>query len=273
MTEETKTDPYREAQAIMRRLRDPVSGCPWDRAQDFGTIVKHTIEEAYEVAEAIERGDWADVRGELGDLFFQVVFYAELGREAGLFDLDEIVAALNAKMIEQHPHVFGAAKIATAGAQTIAWEAHKAKKRAAAAEAAGRPPSALDGVIAALPALVRADKLQKRAARIGFDWPKAREVVAKIAEEAAELQAEIDRGDKKASEGEIGDLFFALVNLARHLDIDAETALRRANAKFEGRFRAMEEDLRQAGIDPATAGLDRLEGAWQAVKAKEKDGR
>lgn len=255
--------------AIMARLRDPQSGCPWDLAQDFRSIVQHTIEEAYEVADAIEQDDMPALVSELGDFMFQVVFYAQMAKEAGHFDMTDILRAINDKMIDRHPHVFGAAEIATAAAQTTAWESHKARERAKQAEAEGRQPSALDGVIAGLPALTRADKLQKRAARIGFDWRDAGEVVAKIEEELAEVRAEIGGAPERLDE-EVGDLLFAVTNLARHLAIDPEGALRRANAKFERRFKRVEDMLRAENLDPAKAGLARMEAAWQAVKTAEK---
>lgn len=255
--------------AIMARLRDPTSGCPWDLDQDFRSIVQHTIEEAYEVADAIEQDDMKALVGELGDFMFQVVFYAQMAKEAGHFDMTDILRAINGKMIDRHPHVFGAAEIATAAAQTTAWESHKALERAKLAEAAGQQPSALDGVITGLPALTRADKLQKRAARVGFDWRHAGEVVAKIEEELAEVRAEIGGTPEKLDE-EIGDLLFAVTNLARHLEIDPEGSLRRANAKFERRFRQVEAMLRAENLDPAKTGLERMEAAWQAVKTAEK---
>ncbi|TDQ81518.1 ATP diphosphatase [Dongia mobilis] len=255
--------------AIMARLRDPKSGCPWDLEQDFRSIVQHTIEEAYEVADAIEKDDMAALVGELGDFMFQVVFYAQMAREAGHFSMVDVLKSINIKMIERHPHVFSSVEINTASAQTLAWENHKAAERAKQAAAEGRPPSALDGVIGGLPALTRADKLQKRAARIGFDWRHAGEVVAKIEEELAEVRAELGSGDRGKLDEELGDLLFAVTNLARHLEIDAEGALRRANAKFERRFRQVEERLRAENLDPANAGLDRMEEAWNAVKRAE----
>lgn len=255
---------------IMARLRDPQGGCPWDLEQDFRSIVPHTIEEAYEVADAIESGDMQALVSELGDFMFQVVFYAQMAKEAGHFAMADILRAINNKMIERHPHVFGAAEINTAAAQTVAWETQKAHERAKVAAAEGRAPSALDGVISALPALTRADKLQKRAARVGFDWRDAGEVVAKIEEEIEEVRAEIAGGDKAKLDEEIGDLLFAVANLARHLEIEPEGALRRANAKFERRFRRVEEILKSDNLDPVKAGLDRMEEAWNAVKLEER---
>ena len=257
--------------AIMARLRDPKSGCPWDLAQNFTSIVPHTIEEAYEVADAIEAGDMQALVGELGDLMFQVVFYAQMASEAGDFAMVDVLDAINNKMIERHPHVFSSVEINSAAAQTVAWESQKATERAKLAAAAGRAPSALDGVISALPALARADKLQKRAARIGFDWRNAAEVTAKVEEELAEICAELDgEARPQAVDEEIGDLLFSVTNLARHLRIEPEGALRRANAKFERRFRRVEAILRAQGIDPADAGIDRMEDAWNQVKAEER---
>lgn len=257
--------------AIMARLRDPKSGCPWDLEQSFRTIVPHTLEEAYEVAEAIETDDMPALVGELGDLMFQVVFYAQMAAEAGDFTMKDVLDSINNKMIERHPHVFSSAEINSAAAQTVAWESHKAAERAKLAAATGREPSALDGVIAALPALARAEKLQKRAARVGFDWRNAAEVTEKVEEELAEIRAELAAGaDPAKIDEEVGDLLFAVTNLARHLKVEPEGALRRANAKFERRFRRVEAILKEAGTEPAAAGLDRMEEAWTQVKAEER---
>src|SRR4051812_47578883 len=227
--------------AIMRRLRDPENGCPWDLEQTFRTIVPHTIEEAYEVADVIERNDLKALPGELGDLLFQVVFYAQMAAEADEFRMEDVIAAINTKMIERHPHVFGTANVETAAAQTVAWEVQKAKERAAEAAAVGRAISVLDGDAAGLPALTRAEKLQKRAARIGFDWPEARQVIDKIEEEIGELKAEMtQQPDPQRVDEEMGDLLFACANLSRHVGVEPEGALRRANAKFERRFKRME---------------------------------
>jgi nucleoside triphosphate diphosphatase len=254
--------------AIMARLRDLEHGCPWDREQNFATIAPYTIEEAYEVADAIGRGDMAALQDELGDLLFQVVFHARMAEEAGLFGFDEVAAAIADKMVRRHPHVFGNAEIASAAAPTEAWEEHKAKERGARAAAAGARESVLDGVALALPALLRAAKIQGRAARIGFDWPTARPVVAKLAEEIRELEAELDSGTDRANvEDEMGDVLFAAANLARKLGIDPEAALRRATAKFERRFRRVEALAAERGIG---ADLDGLEALWQEVKAEER---
>lgn len=259
--------------AIMAKLRDPNGGCPWDLEQSFRTIVPHTIEEAYEVADAIEQDDMAGLKGELGDLLFQTVFYAQMAREAGTFTMADVIEALNAKMIKRHPHVFGDLEIADAAEQTHAWERQKAEERAAAAAARGERPSALDGVTGALPALTRAEKLQNRAARVGFEWPRdeaLRIIADKIAEETEEvLQAVEQKASRDSIAEEIGDLMFAVVNLARHLEIDSETALRAANRKFERRFRRMEAILGQLGREPAGSTLGQMEAAWNLVKDEE----
>jgi ATP diphosphatase len=257
--------------AIMARLRDSQNGCPWDLAQDFASIAPHTIEEAYEVADAIERGDHDHLKDELGDLLFQVVFYAQMSRERGGFDFDAVANAISDKMIKRHPHVFGAARIDGAAAQTVAWEAQKEAERRAAAEVAGKPSSALDGVIAGLPALLRAVKLQKRAARVGFDWPEATQVLDKIAEEAGEIHHEMTIGSgPERLRDEVGDLLFAVVNLARHLEVDPEGALRGANLKFERRFRRVEALLSAAGREAKGASLEELETLWLQAKAEER---
>jgi len=261
---------------IMAKLRDPDGGCPWDLEQNFRTIAPYTVEEAYEVADAIERGDFEALREELGDLLFQVVFYAQMGREEGRFDFGDIARDIAEKMIRRHPHVFAGADIKTAADQTRAWEEHKAAERAVGIA----EPSALDGVPLALPALTRAEKLQKRAARVGFDWPKAVQVLDKIEEEIAELRAEIgpEIGDSAAAtpnpriEDEVGDLLFALVNLARHLGCDPEQTLRGTNAKFERRFRSIEAALAKQGRGPADASLEEMEELWAAAKRAEKTG-
>ncbi|MEO9131743.1 MAG: nucleoside triphosphate pyrophosphohydrolase [Sphingomonas sp.] len=239
---------------IMARLRDPVSGCDWDVAQDFSTIAPYTIEEAYEVADAITRNDMADLKDELGDLLLQVVFHSRIAEEAGLFALPDVVAAISDKMERRHPHVFGD----SSGGHAQHWERLKADEREAKGES-----GALDGVAIGLPALLRAEKLQKRAARTGFDWPDASGPRAKVDEEIAEIEA----ASPAEREEEIGDLLFAVVNWARHLGVDSETALRAANAKFERRFKAME-----AEAGDAFAGLD-LEGKealWQMAKRAER---
>jgi ATP diphosphatase len=264
--------PMNRLLAIMARLRDPDDGCPWDLEQDFASIAPYTIEEAYEVADAIATGNMAHLRDELGDLLLQVVFHAQMAAEREAFDFDAIADAISDKMIKRHPHIFGADLAATdidgAAAQTLAWEEQKASERAQAARAEGRPVSALDGVAGALPALTRALKLQKRAARVGFDWPGIAPVFAKITEEIAELQAEISARDRSGMADEMGDLLFSVVNLARHLDLDPEAALRAGANKFERRFRGLETDLADRGVNPADLPIEALEEAWQAAKTK-----
>ncbi len=272
-----ETRPIDRLIAIMARLRDPERGCPWDRAQDFATIAPYTIEEAYEVADAIERADMGQLKDELGDLLLQVVFHARMAEEVGLFGFEDVAAAIADKMVRRHPHVFGDAVIASVAGQNEAWEAHKAVERQVRAQArqGGGPAddtpsvlaSELDGVALALPALLRAAKISRRAARIGFDWPDARAVIPKIAEEIAELEAELDNGGTPAAiEEEIGDLLFAAANLARKLDVEPETALRRATTKFERRFRRVEALAGERGVGHD---LDVLEALWQEVKAAE----
>src|SRR3954453_926948 len=258
------TRPIDRLLAVMDRLRDRENGCPWDLEQSFATIAPYTIEEAYEVADAIERDDMAALKDELGDLLLQVVFHARMAEEAGHFGFEDVAAAIAEKMERRHPHVFGDTVIGSAEAQSEAWEAHKAAEREAAA---GSAASALDGVALALPALLRAAKISRRATRIGFDWPDARAVVPKIAEEIAEIEAELAGAARQAAvEEEVGDLLFAAANLARKLSVEPETALRRATAKFERRFRALEVLAKQRGIG---GDLDALETLWQQVKAAE----
>jgi MazG family protein len=254
---------------IMAKLRDPVAGCPWDVEQTFASIAPYTIEEAYEVADAIQQGDMAALKDELGDLLLQVVFHSRMAEEIGAFDFAAVAEAIADKMTRRHPHVFGDTKVAGAAAQTVAGEQHQAKERTVRAAAAGLSASALDGVNLALPALVRADKLQARAARVGFDWPKAEQVLDKIEEEVGELRREMTADvDRVRIQDEIGDLLFATVNLARHLGIDAEAALRTGNAKFERRFRGVEAALARQGRSAERATLDELESLWQAEKAR-----
>jgi MazG family protein len=260
------TRPIDRLLAIMARLRDPDRGCPWDREQNFATIAPYTIEEAYEVADAIKREDMTALKDELGDLLLQVVFHARMAEEAGLFAFDDVAQAIADKMERRHPHVFGDAEIASVAAQNEAWEVHKAAER----QASGGAASVLDGVALALPALVRAAKISRRAARIGFDWPDADSVIDKIEEELDEIEDAIDdRAPPEALEEEIGDLLFATANLARKLDIEPETALRRATAKFERRFRRVETLAAERGVG---RNLDALEALWQEVKAEEKFG-
>jgi len=269
----TDRPPLERLIAIMARLRDPERGCPWDVEQSFASIAPYTIEEAYEVADAIQQGDMGALKDELGDLLLQVVFHAQMAREAGSFGIDDVARAINDKMIKRHPHVFGDVVVGDAAAQTQAWESQKAAERQAKGAIEGRPVGALDGVTVGLPALTRALKLQRRAARVGFDWPAKNalaDIETKLAEEMGEIKAEIASGDEAALADECGDLLFVCVNLLRHLGVDPESALRSTNAKFERRFRAVEDRMRGEGInDLAAAGIDRLEAAWQAVKAEE----
>ena len=248
--------------AIMRRLRDPQSGCPWDIEQTFATIAPYTIEEAYEVEDAIARGAWDELEGELGDLLLQTVYHAEMGAEAGLFDFDSIAKAISDKMVDRHPHVFGdESRDKSAEQQTRDWEAAKARERG--------PAGVLDGVALGLPALTRAVKLQKRAARVGFDWPDVAQVLDKIVEEARELTEARDQVGPEAVEEEFGDLLFVMANLARHLDVDPEAALRSANAKFTRRFKAIEAELSARGRTPAQSDLAEMDALWEAAKAAE----
>lgn len=257
--------------AVMARLRDPAGGCPWDLEQSFETIAPYTIEEAYEVAEAITVGDRAALKDELGDLLLQVAYHARMAEEEGSFDFDAVAAAIAEKMIRRHPHVFGDASVADAAAQTGAWEHQKAEERARKAAAEGRTASVLEGVSAALPALMRSVKLQRRAARVGFDWPDIGPVISKIEEEIGELRDEIGaQPDRDRLEDEMGDVLFAVVNLARHLGVDPETALRRCNAKFERRFRAVEERLAVDGHSPGAVALDVMEAHWVDIKLEER---
>ena len=252
---------------IMAALRQPVGGCPWDIAQSFDTIAPYTIEEAYEVADAIARRDFAALPDELGDLLFQVVYHAQMAAEEGRFGFADVARAISDKMIRRHPHVFGEAAARDAGAQTAAWEVQKQAERAARAEI-----GTLAGVAVGLPALTRAYKLANRAARVGFDWATAEQVLEKLDEEVAELRAELPGADNARLEDEVGDLLFVLANLARKLDLDPEACLRHANAKFARRFGAVEAALAARGLSPADAGLDAMEAEWQAVKREEKAG-
>ena len=262
---------------IMAALRDPDHGCPWDVEQSFASIAPFTIEEAYEVADAIERGDAEDLREELGDLLLQVVFHARMAEEAGLFDFGGVVEAITAKLIRRHPHVFGDARELDAEGVKALWGRIKADEKRAREEARGpehvraaAPPSALGGIPLSLPALSRALKLQEKAGKVGFDWDDVRAVVAKLREEVAEVEAEIgDRSAEKLSD-EIGDLLFAAVNLARHLDVDPEAALRGSNAKFERRFAHIEQRLAESGRKPEGVDLDDMEALWLEAKELER---
>jgi len=260
--------PIERLLAIMARLRDPKRGCPWDREQTFATIAPYTIEEAYEVADAIARGDMADLKDELGDLLFQVVFHARMAEDDGHFAFADVAAVISDKMVRRHPHVFGEVEIRDAAQQTEAWEAHKAEEREAKRRDAGG--GALAGVPLALPALLRAEKLGKRAARVGFDWPEAGAVLEKVREEVGEISAAMKDGESAERIGaEIGDLLFAAAQLARHFKLDPETALREANARFERRFGYVEKKLAERGRAPADADLDELEALWGEAKREE----
>jgi nucleoside triphosphate diphosphatase len=254
--------------AIMAALRTPGSGCPWDLEQDFASIAPYTIEEAYEVADAITRGNLADLREELGDLLLQVVFHARMAQEEGAFDFADVVASLNEKLIRRHPHVFGDANGLTPREVEGLWERIKTEERMQKPKRE-TGEVALAGVPVALPALTRALKLQVKAGRVGFDWNDAHAVLDKIREEISETEAELARQDTAAAGGEIGDLLFAVVNLARHIGVDAEAALRGTNQKFERRFAAMEGSLAQSGRRPDQATLAEMEDLWQEAKRRE----
>jgi len=246
---------------IMAALRDPATGCPWDREQDFASIAPYTIEEGYEVADAIARRDFAALPDELGDLLFQVVYHARMAEEAGRFTFADVARAIADKMIRRHPHVFGDAAARDAAAQTAAWEAQKSAERAARDET-----GVLSGVPIALPALVRAAKLTARAARVGFDWPDAEAVLTKLDEETAELRAELAAADPVRLQDEVGDLLFVLANLARKLNLDPEACLRHANLKFARRFQGMEHQAETTGKTLADMSLEEMEELWKKVK-------
>jgi tetrapyrrole methylase family protein/MazG family protein/ATP diphosphatase len=262
----------------MARLRAPVGGCPWDLEQTFATIAPYTVEEAYEVADAIERGDLEDLRDELGDLLFQTVFHAQMAKEQGAFDFADVAQAICDKMIRRHPHVFGDATERSSAEQTEAWEVIKAKERAdkgqgrGQGQGQGQPTSILDDIPASLPAMTRAVKLTRRAARVGFDWPDTDQVLDKLREELAELEVEIDLGDKAKAREELGDLMFVVANLARKLDVDPEDALRSANAKFARRFGFIEKSLLEQGRTPDQSDLTEMDILWDRAKAAEKAG-
>lgn len=256
---------------IMAALRDPVSGCPWDLDQDFSSIKNYTIEEAYEVADAIDRENFSDLREELGDLLLQPIYHAQMAREAGHFDIGDVIYGITEKLIRRHPHVFGDITEVGAEAAQARWEAIKAQERAAKAENKGdTEPSLLDDVPQVLPALARAEKLTKRAAKVGFDWPDFASVRAKVEEELDEVSEANSADDQNALKEEIGDLLFAVANLARHAGVDPEAALRDANSKFTRRFHYVEARCREDGIDPSEAGLEKLDGYWNEIRAAEK---
>ncbi|MDH3841779.1 MAG: nucleoside triphosphate pyrophosphohydrolase [Chromatiales bacterium] len=248
---------------VMQKLRDPKNGCPWDIEQDFSTIAPYTIEEAYEVADAIHREDFDELRAELGDLLFQIVFYAQMAAERGHFDFDDVAGDISAKMVRRHPHVFGSDDERAKGKVDGSWEEIKAQERAIHDD-----DSALAGIAKALPALMRAQKLGKRASRVGFDWPNRKGVHLKIEEELEELEEAVGTRDAASIEDEIGDLLFAVVNLARHVGVDAETALTGANHKFERRFRSMEAAIESEDLDLRKETLESLELRWRKAKKK-----
>ena len=256
---------------IMKELRDPKNGCPWDIEQTFSTIAPYTIEEAYEVADAISRENMEDLKEELGDLLFQVVFHAQMAAENGAFDINDVVQSIVDKMIRRHPHVFADEQVENAEHQTRAWEAHKEAERGQKAQLEGDHASILDGVPLALPGLTQAVKLQKRAARVGFDWKSTHEIYDKIEEELAEVRHEVETNAAiERIEDEIGDLFFAVSNLARRLNVDPEATLRVSNAKFARRFRAMESIARQSQRNLNDMSLEDMETIYQQVKQHEK---
>jgi MazG family protein len=261
-------EPLARLLAVMAWLRDRQHGCPWDIDQTFRTIAPYTIEEAYEVADAIDRNDMPALREELGDLLLQVVYHSQMASETGAFRFEDVAAAIADKMVDRHPHVFGDLKFADADTQTVAWEARKAAERAK--KGGEQPAGSLDGVARALPALLRAEKIQKRAARVGFDWKTIGPVIDKIEEELGELRTEIEAGkiDPARVTDELGDVLFAVANLARHCKVDPEAALRSTNDKFEKRFRYVEQQLGLQGKKPAEATLEEMEALWQDAKTK-----
>jgi tetrapyrrole methylase family protein/MazG family protein/ATP diphosphatase len=253
--------------AIMARLRDPADGCPWDQEQTFATIAPYTVEEAYEVADAIERGDLHDLKDELGDLLLQVVFHARMAEEQGAFAFDDVARAINDKMVRRHPHVFGEESYASLAEQKQGWEALKAAEREGKAD---RPGGLLDDEPVALPGLTRAVKLSKRAATVGFVWPTVQDVVRKLHEEVGEMLEEVEAGDLEKARQEIGDVLFVVANLARTLDIDPEDAVRYTNAKFVRRFSYVEQRLAEAGKTPDQSDLAEMDALWEEVKAVER---
>jgi MazG family protein len=252
--------------AIMARLRDPKDGCPWDLEQTFATVAPYTVEEAYEVADAIERDDLSDLKEELGDLLLQVVFHARMAEEKGVFGFEDVATAINDKMIRRHPHVFGEETYESLAHQKAGWETLKAAER----QTKGRAASLLDDVPVGLPALTRAVKLSRRAAGVGFVWPTVEDVMAKLHEEVAELEVEISAGDLEKARQEMGDVLFVVANLARTLDVDPEDALRFTNAKFAKRFRYIEDRLAERGRTPDQSDLAEMDALWDQAKAAER---
>lgn len=257
-----KNHPIDELIAVMAKLRDPDGGCPWDLQQDFKTIAPYTIEEAYEVADAVARGDMTDLKEELGDLLFQPIYHAQIAKEAGHFDINDVIRGITAKMIERHPHVFGDEKAKSASDVNVIWDKQKSKEKT--------HESVLDAVPKALPALLRAKKLQSKAAKVGFEWKNLDDVLNKLEEELGELREAVKSGDLKDKQEEFGDLLFVLVNFARMNDIDAEDALRQCSDKFERRFRGIEKQFRDSKKDISKAPLEEMERMWVAEKNKEK---
>ncbi|HEY3951607.1 nucleoside triphosphate pyrophosphohydrolase [Phenylobacterium sp.] len=258
--------PLERLLAIMARLRDPEGGCPWDLEQDFATIAPYTVEEAYEVADAIERKDLSDLKEELGDLLLQVVFHARMAEEQGAFAFDDVARAINDKMVRRHPHVFADETYGSLAEQVEGWEQLKAAERAKK----GRDGSLMDEVPTGLPGLTRAVKLSKRAAQVGFVWPTVRDVTAKLHEEVGELEAEIEAGDLEKARQELGDVLFVVANIARTLDIDPEDALRYTNAKFVRRFKFVEAQLAARGKTPDQSDLAEMDGLWEDAKRAER---
>jgi ATP diphosphatase len=258
----TNQHPIQKLIQVMAKLRDPNGGCPWDLEQDFKSIAPYTIEEAYEVADAIERGDMKDLREELGDLLLQPIYHAQMAQESGIFDINDVIRDVTEKMISRHPHVFGDRKAEKASDVNLIWDEKKAQEKG--------QTGALDGVAKALPALLRAQKLQKKAAKVGFEWKKLDHVLDKLEEEIAELREAIQKGTLAEKMDEFGDLLFVLVNFARMNGIDAETALRDCNDKFVRRFNGMEEDFKQKNQDMKNVTLEQMESSWVQQKKKEK---
>ena len=257
--------PIDRLKAVMARLRDPEGGCPWDVEQTFATIAPYTVEEAYEVADAIERNDLKDLKEELGDLLFQVIFHTRMAEEQGLFDFDDVADAISDKLIRRHPHVFADAGYRTSEQQTVAWEEIKAEERKGKEK-----HGVLDDVPVGLPALTRAVKLTKRAGRVGFDWPSTDEVIAKLHEELDELREEIAAGDQSKVRDEMGDVLFVVANLARKLDVEPEDALRASNAKFVRRFHHIEARLAETGRKPTDSDLEEMDGLWNEARRADK---
>ena len=251
----------------MKQLRDPKTGCPWDLEQDFASIVPHTLEEAYEVAEAIEQGDWQNLKSELGDLLFQVVFYAQLAKEAGLFDFEQVMHTLNEKLVRRHPHVFGESQASTQAELALQWQVIKEQERATDDK---KTETLFSSVPIALPVLTRANKIQKKVAALGFDWPEVTGALEKVKEEVLEVEEELvaDPFSDKTAE-EIGDLLFAVVNVARHCKRDPEQLLRQANIKFSQRFEKVERYLHEQGLTIEQASLEQMDSAWEQVKRQE----